>query len=139
MRVFNVILLGILLVFTPLVVGASIYFYNRQVTPLFLSWIGVCKTVKCPVSPFAHNLPDFLWLFALLNALGLIWRENWNTYVSWSLFTFLGALGTELAQKTSLIPGTYDIWDMFSYSLAFILSLLIFHRLSNPHIPIHHV
>lgn len=139
MKVFSGKLLFIVLVFMPLVAGAFIYLYNRQSTPLFLSWIGVCKTVKCPVSPWALNLPDFLWLFALLNALGIIWSGNCRMYFRWTIAAFLGTLYTEFAQKIQLISGTYDIWDTYSYIIAFILSLFIFHRLSNTHIPIHHV
>lgn len=139
MDIARVFTLCMVLIIMPILLGGFIYSFNRQVPPLFLSVLDIHQSKRIPVSPWAHNLPDFLWLFALLNALGIIWSGNFRMYFRWTIAAFLGALYTEFAQKIQLISGTYDIWDTYSYIIAFILSLFIFHRLSNTHIPIHHV
>lgn len=83
-----------------------------------------------------YSAPDGLWLFALLEGLRYIWRENiFRKGVTWVFVVSIGAIGSEFAQYIHIIPGTFDSVDIAAYVLAitlFILYHLNFRKQPNP-------
>lgn len=72
-----------------------------------------------------YCLTDFLWMFALHNAILLIWSDKPN--IIWTIWVFLLGASLELMQYYKLINGTFDLWDIISYLLAIVLSYLIYY------------
>lgn len=73
------------------------------------------------------NLPAALWLFAYLYVMDSVWSEYKGRFV---FYAFLGiipiaAIASEFMQYFSLLPGTFDIYDVLSYVAAIILYLAI--------------
>lgn len=72
-----------------------------------------------PPDWFIYNLPDGLWLYALLHTLNLVWHE----YGSIEWFIWLGiavllAISAEFFQEIQLISGTFDWRDIGAYIIA---------------------
>lgn len=119
-------------VLLPLVAGASIYVYARPHRTVFMDWFGFEKRYQAGLIPeIASNLPDFLWLFSLCNLFGIIWHSQFRHVIAWSLLAFVLAVGSEFAQKSRVIPGTYDPADIASYMLALLVSPFIHIQFHN--------
>lgn len=73
-----------------------------------------------------YQIPDFLWMYASMNFLGLIWKNNSRQLKFYQVFMLFLACTLEIFQKLNYIPGTFDLKDIATYFLAFIISLLIF-------------
>lgn len=105
-------------VITPLGVGSAIYLIfrtgiiNLSITAKLMPFYG----------SFIYSIPDGLWLFALFNALWLVWDYcptiGLKTWVGFSLF---GAMTTEILQLFNIIYGTYDPIDIGVYLVAFFI------------------
>jgi|JI9StandDraft_2_1071091.scaffolds.fasta_scaffold10561_7 hypothetical protein len=117
----NTILFILFHVFLPLLVGSLIYLIFRleavsqSSTPNFLIF-----------STLIYSLPDSCWLYAMLSSLLLIWKNQADYWFQfWIVLTFICAIGTEIFQSQNIIPGTFDLFDIIFYSLAFILFIII--------------
>ena len=79
-----------------------------------------------------YNLPDGLWLYAVLATITLIWKRDLSrTFHLWLASTILLTFLTEFFQATHFIKGTFDWKDLLAYSLAIILYYLNFRHLTN--------
>lgn len=97
-------------VLLPVLLGIGIYLYRFE-------WVDIQTKVPSWV---AYTLPDFLWLFALLQTMRLIWHtEKWVWFWLF-LCTFL-SIGSEVLQLAGDIPGTFDHIDIAAYLLAFLI------------------
>ena len=79
---------------------------------------------------FLYNLPDLLWMYALLLMVPLIWGFRFSKeMVFWvTSVVFLG-FGFELLQYGDLVPGTFDWMDMAGLTIALLFSSLTFFAL----------
>lgn len=117
----NTILFILFHVFLPLLVGSLIYLIFRSdaishsSTPNFLLF-----------SILIYSLPDGCWLYALLCSLLFIWKNQKDYWFQfWIILVFISSIGTEIFQLQNIIPGTFDLFDILFYSLAFILFKII--------------
>lgn len=79
-----------------------------------------------------YNLPDGLWLYALVSAVTLIWKEHISTqFICWMLLTIVLSYLTEIFQGLHFIQGTFDWYDLLSYSIALIFYAFNFKNLRN--------
>jgi hypothetical protein len=97
-------------IWLPLGFGTLIYLKGTYSIPI---WIR-------------YNLPDGLWLFALLNTFAAIWGSGKSSLVLWAVTVILLSIIMEYLQKMHLIPGTFDLWDILAYVLASLLSASIY-------------
>lgn len=108
----------------PLFIGVSIYSLFRGV-PFLNSFPLLNKENYSSflLSFCLFNLPDGLWLYALLSSLYFIWK-NENTIIkySWLLTVILLSILSECLQLEKVITGTFDYFDI----LIYIFSALIF-------------
>lgn len=73
-----------------------------------------------------YNVPDGLWLYSLLVAFKLIWKEQ--LFINgryWVYSMFIAAISSEFAQKLKIIPGTFDIIDIEIYTFTFYFFIYI--------------
>jgi hypothetical protein len=71
-----------------------------------------------------YNFSDGLWIFSFTSIMFYIWRnETANMYI-WILSPLLIAFCFEFGQKIKLINGTFDAYDLISYVLGSVLSIL---------------
>lgn len=107
-------------IFIPLFFGTTIYAFWRgihfidptqKVFPFFNSSI--------PPDWIKYNLPDGLWLYALLSAIIFIWRENFSGhFIAWLLIAIIITFFSEVLQAYNFILGTFDWKDLLAYSIA---------------------
>lgn len=115
-------------ILTPLMVGIILYGLFRGIP--FLAWSPLFLAGK-QFSFFIYNLPDALWLYALMSSLTAIWGEKLFTNGRfWLLITIVLSIGSEIAQYFRLIPGTFDLWDIIIY----IATLFFFITQSTKHL-----
>lgn len=117
----NTILFILFHVFLPILVGSLIYLIFRSdaisqsATPNFLFF-----------SILIYSLPDGCWLYALSSSLLLIWKNQTDYWFQfWIILVFISSIATEIFQLQNIIPGTFDLFDILCYSLAFILFIII--------------
>jgi len=73
-----------------------------------------------------YSLPDALWLFSFIYVVLTLWSFQINRHsIFW--ITLVPAIGlfSELGQLFGIIPGTFDVVDLFLLVLAIILPFLI--------------
>lgn len=117
-------------VFVPIGCGVAIYAFWRGLYlidqteerfPLFDSshaydWIK-------------YNLPDALWLYALLSTLYFIWdSKSFRQFLSWSLLAITASFLSEALQACHFIRGTYDWNDLAAYGIAIFFFLFNFQQ-----------
>ena len=111
----------------PIVVGCGIYALFRGMH--FIDpheRIFPALTFK-PPDWFAYNLPDGLWLYALLSSIDFIWKDRVSTgYFGWIFFAISISYLTEFFQAIQIIPGTFDWKDLLAYTIAIMAFFLPF-------------
>ena len=111
-------------VLLPLIVGVSIYFVFRGIPFLgFHSFLNVSGNTPI-MAFFLFNLPDGLWLFALLSAISQIWGESTKRWF-WIITVFILAISSEFLQTLHIIPGTFDWYDIATYCCIFLIFNLL--------------
>ena len=77
-----------------------------------------------------NSLPDFLWLYALLHSIRLIWNDTLNSQMfGWIAVAVISAFASEVMQRFGFVPGTFDAGDVLAYSLA---TFLFFIQIYKP-------
>jgi hypothetical protein len=70
--------------------------------------------------PFVDVLPDALWAYSLGAALGLVWLGGApRTRALWLSAAGVVACLLELGQAVSLVPGTFDGFDLVAMAVGF--------------------
>jgi hypothetical protein len=125
----------------PLLLGAGIYLVFRTDSLKVFEWmealqvsssIDVMRTELHFLRDYLpqwvlFSLPDGLWLFSGINLILCIWRNEISpANIGWLATLCLIAIGSELLQFAALLSGTFDFRDLSAYSLAIILSFIIF-------------
>ena len=129
-----------------LMLGSFIYVSFRQDTLILFDWlsdIGVFEFIagyRHYTLPFADNipnwilysLPDGLWLFSYISFALIIWDNKISKHgFFWIIIVPTIAICSEIGQLFNIIPGTYDLVDIFIYVLFFILAVKISYKPSN--------
>lgn len=107
-------------VLTPLGTGTLLYWLFRGIPVLGFPALLHISSHSALVALLAYNIPDGLWLYALLQSIRLIWQNDpfRKGYPAWLALATIGAFGSEIAQYLGLIPGTFDMLDIIMYLLA---------------------
>ena len=76
---------------------------------------------------FIYSLPDGIWIYSLTSFMILVWGK---TKVKWpnKIWLYVGpilGIGAEVGQLLLIIPGTFDIMDLFLCIIASILPFFI--------------
>lgn len=104
-------------VFIPLILGTSIYMTSRYDTRLNLFFYSFNK-IDLPAW-IKYNLPDGLWMFALLSSIKIVWKDEHSYgFLMWTFLVMILSFATELFQFYKLLPGTYDKNDLNAYLIA---------------------
>jgi hypothetical protein len=108
-------------VILPLLAGILIYALWRGIHILHVK-----PLLTSPVTGWVtFNLPDGLWLYALLSSLVLIWEgSSLKNLVFWTFTALLFSFIAEIAQGWGIVPGTFDWFDMLAYLIAFVLVII---------------
>jgi len=81
---------------------------------------------------FLYSLPDGLWLFSYLSILLAVWDNTISKYnIHWLLLVPTIAILAEIGQLFTIVPGTFDIIDLFFYLGGAVLPILIFTNLKT--------
>lgn len=116
-----------------LIIGLAIYCVSRSHI-LFMDWIGIQGTVpvlKGAISKwFVYCLPDGLWYIALLLLMNILCTKykdisgHQMVPIIMMLLAVILPFFLEFAQKKNIISGTYDILDILTYLITFLLLLI---------------
>lgn len=124
-----------------LLLGSFIYVSFRQDTLIMFGWlreIGVFEFTagyRHYTLPFAENipnwilysLPDGLWLFSYVFFMLIIWDNKISKHnIYWILLAPIFAICSEIGQLLNFVPGTFDLYDIYSYFFFFIFAFCIF-------------
>ena len=117
-----------------LIIGLAIYFFFRNLDivlfeflpkPCFLEGFFIPVKPSVFSSVLLYNLPDALWFLSGILFLRFAWfhKPQWqNIYIA--CFCAI-ALVLELSQTIKIVPGTFDVMDLFFMALiAFIEGFL---------------
>lgn len=117
---------AILAIVLPLFVGVGMYWLFRGVSIIHVGPLLTIDNSSAPQRFMAFNLPDGLWLYALLQGLRAIWGAQLlsSRGAKWLIVAIGLAFGSEVGQYFRLVPGTFDPLDLVAYSGASILFLL---------------
>lgn len=128
----------VLHILCPIAIGALVY-YLASPDVLFVKktepFTGVTGGIHAlpPNSAFLrlvrNYLPDMMWGYSLVFSLFCIAGNNaadiWKVF--WTAFPF--SVVMETMQKTSFVPGTFDVFDIFVEFLAEIIAVCIIYKL----------
>lgn len=129
----------ILIAILPVLTGGFIYLtYRTDDLILFdwFNWIGLSGNVEqLRTNRFLQsltipnwvkfNLPDALWMFSLNYVVLALWNFSVNRQSAfWLLLTPTVGFAYEIGQLVGLVPGTFDIVDLFLLLIASLLPLL---------------
>ena len=121
-------------VFCPLFLGGIIYILFRTTSTRIFDWIKMIginpfilnfRKFSLPIkeylpSWFYYSFPDALWMYSFSYSIMVIWNSR---QIFWIFFPLTIGLSYEVAQLLKIIPGTFDILDLFFTILAFCTSL----------------
>ena len=114
----------------PLFVGILIYIFLRPdnliYNDLFLSPIKIdINTNSKVVSFLIYSLPNGLWSMSFSQLIFHIYKiRSLKTILLSSIMLFVGIM-IELLQYQSFMNGTFDINDIFSYIMSYLIVLFI--------------
>ena len=120
---------------TPLISGICLYLLFRDYNIQLFDWIlfkdfkeyaSILRIDKSHLpSWIIYNLPDGLWIFSFTSLMCYMWKDE-ISYLSiiWILFPLVFAFCFEFGQKFNFIKGTYDKYDLITYIISNILSIL---------------
>jgi hypothetical protein len=123
----------------PLLVGGIIYVIGRSRTLWMFTWFeglhldGFVKSLRGAYgAQFAtlpawilFSLPDGAWVYSFALYMGLIWIDT-HPRAALSLAALGPAfgIGGELGQLARIVPGTFDVTDLFLSAAASVAALL---------------
>ena len=123
---------NILLACTALALGGFLYICFRSGTYIAVLVdsiipIGHLQTAMLPLACplLSYYIPDFLWAFSLCCMLIAVNTNNLQSVLLCAGFTLFFGIMWELLQHLHILSGTGDIWDVFIYLLAAVLSAII--------------
>jgi len=134
MRTIKLINLHVLL---PIIVGGLIYLSFRHTTLNMFKWvelislssfINLVRETLYPIKGYLpewiiFSLPDGLWVYSFSSSFIIIWNDEFDFAKPWLLVPlFLGAFA-EVFQYFRILPGTFDLIDLFICATASILSI----------------
>lgn len=122
----------------PLLFGGLIYVLFRSQSLIMFGWvnaIGMYELINLlrtyinaneTLIPnwFFYSLPDGLWMYSFVSALIIANDYKWNKYKYWLLLPILFGIGIEFLQLLGFFKGTFDVNDLFFYSVGVVLSVL---------------
>jgi hypothetical protein len=129
---------------TPLLIGGVIYLLWRSTSLLMFCWfdflglhsvIDAIRTATAPMRGYMpswmlYSLADAAWASCGVFLFAALWSDSGHpSRHFWVLLAPTLTIGGEFAQFFHLIPGTFDIADVISCTLACAVSVLLANRL----------
>lgn len=130
----------------PVIVGGLIYLTYRTDTLLMFSWFDKIG-LSGPIDFFRSNqqlqkmaipgwvkfsLPDALWLFSFNYVLLTLWGFNINRQSAfWLFLTPVIGLFSEVGQLIGVVPGTFDLVDLWLLLLATLIPFSFVNNLKS--------
>ncbi len=130
-----------LFVLQPILLGGLIYMLFRSDTLLMFRWFRIIKIgkivqflrstnfIKSIILPdwVKYSLPDGLWIFSYVSLMILIWDYKISRIsIRWILVLPIIAVLSEFGQLFKIVPGTFDIMDLITYSFSTFLPIVLF-------------
>ena len=128
----------------PLVFGGLLYIFFRADSLLMFKWfrmlnltnvINEIRNYTIPINSFIPNwvlysLPDGLWLFSYVSLQLYLWKNEINfKNIFWILLIPTIAISSEVGQLIKVVPGTFDLTDLFFYILGSTLPVILYNPL----------
>ena len=113
-------------ILTPITIGILLYAFFREI-PLLDPLNKTFPLIEKKQNKWIENsLPDGLWLYSLNASFLLIWKpiEKLNLII-WTSIAFLLSISFEFLQYYEFIDGTFDIIDLFFYTISLISFIVI--------------
>jgi len=75
---------------------------------------------------FVFSLPYALWVTSFCCFVGAVWHKDRDTgSMVWRVTAPVIAIGSELLQLVALLPGTFDVFDLFVLVIASIFGIIL--------------
>jgi hypothetical protein len=107
----------------PLFLGILIYAFWRPIP--FIDPAQITFPLNCNIQVpnwVKYNLPDGLWMYALLSSLFFLWRQHFSRQcIVWLVLAVCMSFLLEILQEFDIIQGTYDLKDLITYILSTII------------------
>jgi hypothetical protein len=92
----------------PLLAGATLYYFKDFIHPV--AWVN-------------NHLADFLWAYAFISSVFIIWDRE-PGYM-WIFIPFAVAAVFEVLQYFHLIAGSGDFLDIITYYFSFMIAIAV--------------
>lgn len=125
----------LLLSAVALLLSVLIYVLFRSRSLLLYQWLGIQGYInnfnfyaKLPAL-IKYSLPDALWAFSFLSLIGYCceyFRQPLNLY-----YSAIGMISLSEILQISVIPGTFDPYDLLAYFISTFLSYLLIKSQTN--------
>jgi hypothetical protein len=123
------LILAMCVIGASLLIGLLIYVHQRAIDLPVNKWAAIVgfypdEKYNSSFSWITYTLPDALWMLSLNTCILLLWDFKWHTRSKmWYFIAFGGGILFEILQAFHLIPGTFDILDLFAMLLSGLLPL----------------
>jgi hypothetical protein len=129
-----------------LLLGSLIYLLFRSDSLLMFDWfdklsiLDTIRSIRMYSIPLSHKLPDWflfslpdgLWVCSYVTLLLLLWSNRISSKnLVWIVLIPFIALFSELGQYLDLVKGTFDIMDVTTYLIGFLIPLFVFSFKNN--------
>lgn len=131
-------LFKVLISFFLLFLGGGIYLGwrsgNLVMFQLLRAWgmsdfLGFIRsiTIRYPLFEWIkYSMPDGLWLLSYMLLIDAIWYNQGNIlYYIFLWYIPILAILSELFQYISIVPGVFDVMDLFCYILAIVIFIVV--------------
>ena len=136
MQTFKLIVFHII---TPIFFGGLIYISFRDSSLRLFNWfdfIGLhnpiywirnsIHSMKIYIPSWVYfSLPDGLWIYSFTAATIIYWKNDFQKTKLYLIILFMIVVLLELLQAFKILSGTFDILDLISMLLGFLLSKII--------------
>nr|WP_319571246.1 hypothetical protein [uncultured Draconibacterium sp.] len=140
-RAFKPIFLHVIF---PIFIGGAIYVIYRHNSITMFKWleflfltdtVTLIREYLSPTREFipdwvVFSMPDGLWVYSFSSSFLIIWKDNLSSAIPWILCPLLLGTLAEVFQYFTILSGTFDLVDFYSYITASFLSVSIF-KLKN--------
>lgn len=118
-------------VLMPLLLGGFIYLAARPTALTFVNYSPFLWT-KSLLNWVVYNLPDGLWSYAFMSFTLILWQKNDSLNAKlWLIIAFSLGVSLEIGQYFHVISGTFDWFDILTYLIFNLISIVQFNANKN--------
>jgi len=124
-----------------MVIGGCVYTIFREKSLLMFKWfnlLGISKQIDYLRVYFSEinipnwilfNYPDGVWIYSFVSLMLIVWENEESSLKKfWYMIVPILGICAEIGQYINIVPGTFDILDLFFCLIGTILPFILISR-----------